>query len=319
MDSRIQAVMTDAGTVNGQVAIYIDFDNIVISRYDELHGSKAFRNDIPSRNNSSPAVKQRLADARLNLDAIIDYASSFGTVAISRAYANWADPVNRSYASATMKRSVDLVQLFPMSGTKNGADIRLAIDVIDDLSRYQGVTHVVVVAGDSDYVALAQRCKRLGRRVIGVGAGKSVGKYWELACDEFRYYSLLPGVLDQVTVDIEAGDDLDSLIPLGESPTALLTRALRLGYGKVDGDWLAAAGLKVQMQRLDPSFDETALGFRNFTGFLNSMPEVIDVNAGDSGTFVRWKSRTESPPERSGFEAESTVELRADAAVPGLL
>ncbi len=62
--------------------------------------------------------------------------------------------------------------MFPLSGTKNGADIRLAIDVIDDLSRYDYVNHVLIVAGDSDYVSLAQRCKRLGRTVIGVGVGE---------------------------------------------------------------------------------------------------------------------------------------------------
>ncbi|MFL1596238.1 NYN domain-containing protein [Rhodococcus ruber] len=318
-----------AEAADGQVAVYIDFDNIVISRYDELHGQKAYRSDNPSRNNTAPIVKQRLLEARLDLGAILDYASSFGTVAISRAYANWADSVNRSYAEETMRRSVDLVQLFPMTGTKNGADIRLAIDVIEDLSRYPRLTHVVVVAGDSDYVALAQRCKRLGRRMIGVGANRSVGKYWRLACHEFRYYSLLPGIADPAIADSDTEVGVAAPIALVEDPAVLLVRALRLGYGKTDSDWLAASGVKVQMKRLDPSFDETALGFSNFTGFLNSVPEVIDVQTRNNGTFLRWKS----PPEKStgqpsvvaGRTAASQVgggiprpvfELRQQLAVP---
>lgn len=43
----------------------------------------------------------------------------------------------------------------PVDRTKNGADIRLAIDVIDDLSAHRHITYVLVVAGDSDYVSPA--------------------------------------------------------------------------------------------------------------------------------------------------------------------
>lgn len=286
--------MSDNGHAPGQVAVYLDFDNIVISRYDELHGPDSYRKDNPRRHTPPTAIKQKLAEAKLDLDAIIDYASSFGTVVISRAYANWADPVNQAYGPDLMKRSVDLVQLFPMSGTKNGADIRLAIDVIDDLSRYEGVTHVVVVAGDSDYVALAQRSKRLGRRVIGVGAGSSVGKYWRLACDEFRYYGTLPGVRAP-----ESGRS-EVPAPSANSParppetSELLTRALRLVSDKSTVDRLAASGVKVQMQRLDPTFTEAGLGFKNFTDFLRSQTDLVDVETGSSGTFVRWKSASPS-------------------------
>ena len=156
--------------VQSQVAVYFDFDNIVISRYDELHGARAYRDDKPGHRPLSPAVQQRLAEAHVDLEAVMDYAASFGTVAISRAYANWANVVNADYGPDLMRSSIDLVQMFPLSGSKNGADIRLAIDVIDDLSRHPYLTHVLVVAGDSDYVSLAQRCRRLGRKVIGVGA-----------------------------------------------------------------------------------------------------------------------------------------------------
>ncbi len=40
--------MTQRETID-HVAVYIDFDNIVISRYDELHGERAFHNDVPKR------------------------------------------------------------------------------------------------------------------------------------------------------------------------------------------------------------------------------------------------------------------------------
>lgn len=37
-------------------------------------------------------IARRLAEAEVDLGAIIDYASSFGTVALTRAYADWSVP-----------------------------------------------------------------------------------------------------------------------------------------------------------------------------------------------------------------------------------
>ena len=50
-----------------------------------------------------------------------------------------------------------------------GKGVQDAVDAVEDMFRLPDLTHVVIVAGDSDYVPLAQRCKRLGRFVVGVG------------------------------------------------------------------------------------------------------------------------------------------------------
>ena len=92
-------------------------------------------------------------------------------------------------------RAVDLVQLFPAAAYgKNGADIRLAVDAVEDMFRLPDLTHVVIVAGDSDYIALAQRCKRLGRYVVGIGVAGSSSRSLAAACDDFVIYDALPGV-----------------------------------------------------------------------------------------------------------------------------
>ena len=103
--------------------------------------------------------------------------------------------VNAEYRSQLVARAVDLVQLFPAAAyAKNGADIRLAVDAVEDMFRLPDLTHVVIVAGDSDYVPLAQRCKRLGRFVVGVGVAGSTAKSLAAACDQFDSYDALPGV-----------------------------------------------------------------------------------------------------------------------------
>jgi uncharacterized LabA/DUF88 family protein len=280
------AVMSEREKVD-QVAVYIDFDNVVISRYDELHGERAFHGDNASR--APEAMASKLDAAHVDIAAILEYAASFGTVAISRAYADWSAPVNSAYQKDFVRSSVDLVQMFPLSGTKNGADIRLAIDVIDDLSRYDYVNHVLIVAGDSDYVSLAQRCKRLGRTVIGVGVSGSVGKYWRAACDVFREYDKVPGVAPAPARPAKVAKAAAPATKRAKTAAPkktdeprsaqLLRRAMALQSERVPDGWVTASGLKNQMLRLDPAFDEKNEGFKSFTAFLAGHPAVVETRS----------------------------------------
>jgi NYN domain/OST-HTH/LOTUS domain len=182
---------------NSRVAVYLDFDNIVISWYDRVHGRNSYGRDRQRiiETPDDPEIAERLGAATIDVGAIIDYAASFGTLVLTRAYADWSSPVNAVYRTQLVARAVDLVQLFPAAAyAKNGADIRLAVDAVEDMFRLPDLTHVVIVAGDSDYVPLAQRCRRLGRYVVGVGVAGSTAKSLAAACDEFEAYDSLPGV-----------------------------------------------------------------------------------------------------------------------------
>ncbi|MDD4867514.1 MAG: hypothetical protein PHQ28_10490, partial [Mycobacterium sp.] len=75
----------------GRVAVYLDFDNIVISRYDQVHGRGSFQRDRAKGLDKQP---DRLARATVDIGAIIDFASSFGTLVLTRAYADWSADVN---------------------------------------------------------------------------------------------------------------------------------------------------------------------------------------------------------------------------------
>ena len=153
------------------VAVYLDFDNIVISRYDQVHGKQAFWKD---RDAGFDEAKLRAAE--IDVHAILDYASSFGRLALTRAYADWSMPFNVRYKKQLVDRAIDLVQLFPASGSKNGADIRLAVDALEDMARMPQVGTIVLAAGDSDYIPLAQRLKRMGRYVVAVGVAGATSR-----------------------------------------------------------------------------------------------------------------------------------------------
>lgn len=304
-----------AEPTNARVAVYLDFDNIVISWYDRVHGRNAYGKDRQriTENPNDPEVAERLSRAMIEVGAIIDYAASFGTLVLTRAYADWSSPVNAEYRSQLVARAVDLVQLFPAAAyAKNGADIRLAVDAVEDMFRLPDLTHVVIVAGDSDYVPLAQRCKRLGRYVIGVGVAGSTAKSLAAACDEFEAYDSLPGVVRPTKpAPVVAAPTAEPVEPAAEVPadapkakaprrakskaaqatkveepkvdeqgeaTQLLERALRLGHDKADADeWLHSSAVKTHMRRMDPSFSEKALGYRSFSDFLKSRDDIAEL------------------------------------------
>jgi uncharacterized LabA/DUF88 family protein len=274
---------------NQRVAVYLDFDNIVMSWYDRVHGRNSYSRDRQriTADPTDPEIAERLAAATIDVGAIIDYAASFGTLVLTRAYADWSAPVNAIYRSQLVARAVDLVQLFPAAAyAKNGADIRLAVDAVEDMFRLPDLTHVVIVAGDSDYVPLAQRCKRLGRFVVGVGVAGSTAKSLAAACDQFDAYDALPGVARPAVAEKKGTTSTRTRKQKEpQDPSAdLLERALRLESDKEDAEWQHASAVKSLIKRLDPSFSEKGLGHKSFSDFVKAHPDVAEVD--ESGNIV---------------------------------
>jgi hypothetical protein len=283
--------MTEPGAA--RVAVYLDFDNIVISRYDQVNGRNSFQRD-----KAKGLEAAKLVRARVDVGAILDFASSFGTVVLTRAYADWSADVNAEYREQLVGRAVDLVQLFPAAAYgKNAADIRLAVDAVEDMFRLPDLTHVVIVAGDSDYIPLAQRCKRLGRYVVGIGVAGSSSRSLAAACDEFVIYDSLPGVpvLEPTTAEEPAKRAKRTKSAEDEAPdpqaaaTALLKRALQIGLDKDDVDWLHNSAVKAQMKRMDPSFSEKSLGFKSFSDFLRSRTDVVELDESSTTRMVKLR------------------------------
>jgi hypothetical protein len=161
--------------------------------------------------------------------------------------------------------------------------------------RLPDLTHVVIVAGDSDYIALAQRCKRLGRYVVGIGITGSISRSLTAACDEFVSYDALPGVPVVVpkkgakrAKKQEPDDETEQPDPQAAA-TGLLERALRIGHEKDDADWLHNSAVKAQMKRMDPSFSEKSLGFKSFSDFLRSRSDIVDLDESSTIRMVRLK------------------------------
>jgi hypothetical protein len=291
--------MTEPGAA--RVAVYLDFDNIVLSRYDQVHGRNSFQRD-----KAKGLEAANLTRAIVDVGAVLDFASSFGTLVLTRAYADWSAVINAGYRGQLVGRAVDLVQLFPAAAYgKNAADIRLAVDAVEDMFRLPDLTHVVIVAGDSDYIPLAQRCKRLGRYVVGIGVAGSSSKSLAAACDEFVIYDALPGVPAVAPAPAEGegskartrkakpaepdeSDEAETPDPQAAA-TALLRRALQIGLEKDDAEWLHNSAVKAQMKRMDPSFSEKSLGFKSFSDFLRSRTDAVELDETSTTRLVKLR------------------------------
>ncbi|WP_417562396.1 NYN domain-containing protein [Microbacterium sp.] len=271
---------------DARVAVYLDFDNIVMSWYDRVHGRNSYSRDRQriAADVSEPEIAQRLAEARIDIGAVIDYAASFGTLVLTRAYADWSNPVNAEYRQQLVARAVDLVQLFPAAAyAKNGADIRLAVDAVEDMFRLPDLTHVVIVGGDSDYVPLAQRCKRLGRFVVGVGVAGSTAKSLAAACDQFDDYDSLPGITAPKPAKKNETKDAAPARKRKKKDepdqgAEVLERALVLEHVRTDDEWMHLSAVKNLMRRMDPSFSEKALGHKSFSDFVKAHADVAELD-----------------------------------------
>ena len=96
------------------VAMYWDFENIHASILDQKKGAGTYKQ---SRFSSQDHV--------VDVEALMEFAASLGSVAINRAYGNWQ--WFSKYREVLLHNAVELIQLFPPgSSAKNGADINFA-------------------------------------------------------------------------------------------------------------------------------------------------------------------------------------------------
>lgn len=195
------------------VALYWDFENLHASLVEQQAGEGAY---------AKPDARFRVQEPLVDVPAIIALAAGLGPLAINRAYANW-QYLGR-YRDALLQGAIDLVQMFPPGASaKNGADIRLCLDAMDDIARFAHVGTVVVVGGDSDFMPLARRLKAAGVALVGVGARANTNRHWAASCDAFHFYDALvvpsPAPFPVTLVrPVDFDDDAEATVSLPRSP-----------------------------------------------------------------------------------------------------
>jgi uncharacterized protein (TIGR00288 family) len=163
------------------VALYWDFENLHAALVEEQAGEGAY---------AKPDARFKVQPPLIEIQAIVNRVSEYGSLAINRAYCNWQ--YFGRYRDALLQAGIELIQLFPPGASaKNGADIRLCLDAVDDVARLSHVRTVAVVGGDSDFMPLAHKLKAAGRHLVGIGARVNTNRHWAANCHDFHYYDTL--------------------------------------------------------------------------------------------------------------------------------
>lgn len=260
------------------VALYWDFENLHASLCEDRYGEGAY---------SKPDVRFKPQEPLIDVQAVTELASSFGPIAINRAYCNWQ--FYSRYRDALLQAAVELIQLFPPgSSAKNGADIKLCLDATEDIGRFAHIRTVVIVGGDSDFMPVAQKIKAAGRTLVGLGTRGSTNRHWAKSCHEFRYYENLVGpapVEDSERAEAPAEVEARPANPAAE----ILTRAIKL-LAETKGDpWVNKGSIWHMIKRLDPTFDPKDHGHANFAAMVKALDEYVEVRKGESDQIVKLK------------------------------
>ena len=259
-----------ASEIQDSVALYWDFEN--------LHASlcEARQEGAYSKQDNRFRVQEPLIDVQ----AVVELAASFGPIAINRAYCNWQ--YFSRYRDALLQCAVELIQLFPPGGSaKNGADISLCLDAMEDMGRFGHIGTIIIVGGDSDFMPVSQKVKAAGRTLVGIGTRKSTNRHWAKSCHAFHYYDNL-----QVPERL-AAQPAESLAE--DAAAGLLTRAIRL-LAQAQGDaWVSPQAVWQMIRRLDSTFDPKEHGHANFPAMLSAFGALLEVTEDGQAPMIRLR------------------------------
>ena len=261
-----------SGVEKTQIATFVDFENVVI-----------------------PAEKEH---GEFSLTAILEAINQQGRQVVKRAYGDWSRFYR--YQSELTQNAVDLIQLYSArsGGSKNAADIQIAIDAMEVVFSHQQINAFAVVSGDSDFTALVRKLRSYGKYVIGIGLRSSTSELLVRACDEFLLYENLVGKSSRtVAFDKERARDV-------------MVRALRqlVSEGQTE---VASIRLKQVILSLDATFDEVNLGFKRFEDFLQSQEDLLDVTlCGPGSTIVSLRNGYQTVSSLLGSGEKSALAAR---------
>lgn len=228
-------------------AIYLDYENLAVSA-----------------GQSYPAL-----DAPLSLGPIIDYAASLGDICIRKAYADWSVGECAADVKKLVKYGFEMRHLPQTSARgKNGADMDMALDLLEDMILLPHIGLFIIGSGDTDFIPLIRRLRARGKMVYVMGFDNSVGSVIKENCTKFQSLDELLGLNASSGID-PALDDDPALIE-GDRIAAreLLIRFVKM---RTDEGPVFLSDLKNQLIRINPAFSEKKIGFSSFKKFIESL------------------------------------------------
>jgi hypothetical protein len=163
----------------------------------------------------------------------------FGRTCVRRVYGDFHGPAN-GWSAEAARFAVEMRHCADPARGKNGADMKLAMDVVD-LVRDGGLDGFCLVSSDADFAEVALRVRRDGLLAYGFGKAE-VADHYRLACDEYIEIASAPVARPAAN-------------PAAGGPHAALP-ALRAALGKAvpENGWyrLSTFGNLARAENVDP-------------------------------------------------------------------
>jgi len=275
----------------GDVAVFIDFENIYISVHNKF-------------------------DTDPNFESIMDKCNDHGRVIIARAYADWyryPRVTSALYANSIEPMYVptyyyDRDDTKSSKAIKNSVDIHLCIEAMKTLYDYPNITTYIFATGDRDFIPLVNSIRQHGKWVVVIGIGGAASAHLAQSADEF--------VLYQQLIDKE-----ETLEELPKDPYRTLVEAVQLARSR--GNVCTLASLKLLIMEIMGGFDEKehkdrqGRPFAKFKDFVKEAERRGLVQIFTSGTVNEVFLPGEDPYELSHFASKppSEEEKEEEAAV----
>ena len=162
--------------VEGEVALLIDFENLVRSVDEE----------------------------NIDCEAVVRLADEYGRVLVANAYADWRMKDVNQYQSDLYGLGIELVHVFGQrrgAVLKNAVDVKMAVDAVSLISSLPHIDIYVIVSGDRDFIHVLKELRRHGKTVIGISPNSAVSSDFSSLCDRFVRYEALTSTMEPTGVE----------------------------------------------------------------------------------------------------------------------
>ena len=142
-------------------------------------------------------------------------------ISVQKAYADWAQQINRNLRSYVLQIGIEAVQIFNTNQNdkvKNAADVSLIIDATELIARNPEIENYVIASGDGIFAFLAKKLHQHGKLVIGCGFDRNTNIIFKNACDIFLPLEKTDHSLNAVIKNLNKGTILTPTPTEAEQP-----------------------------------------------------------------------------------------------------
>lgn len=208
---------------------------------------------------------------------LVEEATRHGLLLDRRIYGDFSNPSLKPWLDAAALHALTTRQTVAGANRKNGADIAMVIDAMDEL-HFRHTDVFCLATADSDFTQLAMRIRRAGKIAVGMACSKASSRF-QTAFDVFR------------TIDAVKPDPTPAPVKTSEKPVAKQAPAVRRAIKSellqrifaeappLDGPWVALPDLMKTLKACQPNFGLKPYGHNQFYKLLAfSGVELADKN-----------------------------------------